>query len=70
MLVMCGRNFSIIEELISMVKGLPMVGIKFYRDKKFSNPTIDNFPKEPRESIALVKQEGKNYFHLRCIKKL
>lgn len=47
------------KELIFKVKGIPIMGRKFYRDIKFSNAIIDEFPKELGESKALIKIKGK-----------
>ena len=59
---MGGQNETITEELIFKVTGIPIVGIKFYEDHKFSDACIEEFPKELSENEALVKQEGKTYF--------
>lgn len=65
-----GRSIFITEQLISRVTKILIVGRKFYRDRKFSDATIDDFPKELAESEAFVKQEGQTYFQPGCIKKL
>lgn len=49
------QNFTIIEEIISNMSGILIVRRKFYRDQRFSNAAIEEFPKDPSESEALVK---------------
>lgn len=62
MLNLDGRKVVINEELISMMTSILMEGRKFYKDHKVSDAAIDDFPKEPVEREALVKEEGKTYF--------
>lgn len=63
-----GIEFMVNEDVIVEVIGIPIVGIKFYRDKKISAAVVKEFAKDDKERNELVKTE--TYYDLGTIKKL
>lgn len=52
-IILFGRKVAINEQLIAEVTGLPMDGIKFYRDRKLSDQVVLKFPKFEKEKEDL-----------------
>ena len=50
-----GIDFQVNEGAIVEVMGIPIEGIKFYRDKKISLSTVKEFAKNAKEKKDLVK---------------
>ena len=55
-----GVEFSITEEIISQVTSIPIIGKKFYRDRKVSRHVVVEFTKNQEEKVMLVKR-GTHY---------
>ena len=44
-----GMEFSVTEEIISHVTGIPIIGKKFYKDRKVSGKVVVEFTKNQEE---------------------
>ena len=49
MVTICGRSNNISKELIAQVTGLPISGMKFFKEVKTSKSAVIKFPKEQKE---------------------
>lgn len=54
-LTISSRKVKVNETMITEAMGLPMDGIKFYRDRKLSNVAVKKFPKDEEENARLAK---------------
>lgn len=55
-----GVKFSIMEEINSHVIGIPIIGKKFYKDRKLSGWVVMKFTKNQEEKQVMVKK-GTHY---------
>ena len=49
-------DFMVTEDVISMVTGIPIMGNKFYRDRKIFGQEVVEFTKDLKEKKDLVKR--------------
>lgn len=56
-----GRTMVVDENLIAEITSLPTQGLKFYKDRKYSDSAVKKFPKLDKERKLLVKKNKSCY---------
>lgn len=66
-IILHGRKVLVDESLIAQVTSLLTKGMKFYRDRTYTEQVVQNFPNTEEEKAKLVKKTA-SYYDISVIK--